>query len=384
MLPQTLNNLLLTLADAEVFVPVWTPELLEEVERNLTGERFGKTAQQAERRVRLMRTAFPFAEEMASGYRDLIPSMTNEPKDRHVLAAAVRSGASVIVTANLKDFQAGALGKFHVEAIHPDDFLRDLLDLYPEVVIRCMETVADRNALPPSTVGELLASLERQTPRFVDAVRQLLFAPDEPQEEATDRAASAAIELTSEQIAVLSPGEREAYEHLRQMDQAERVRFLGHVELVAAAWAFLNPVCVDGDLRSVWPNVDPDFRAALARKWVQDNRRSIEADRWDPEVVVSALADAAPKHPLWVNFELVHVRSLRARVPSPSSWGIGTATRIAGPDLEVLYVHDTPTLENGVWEPNKLQNVFPILMHFVNGRWLAREPGFEEDPVRAD
>ncbi|MCT2140881.1 hypothetical protein M3D95_14410 [Dietzia cinnamea] len=37
MLPQTLNNLLLTLADAELFVPVWTPDLLEEVERNLTG-----------------------------------------------------------------------------------------------------------------------------------------------------------------------------------------------------------------------------------------------------------------------------------------------------------------------------------------------------------
>lgn len=63
MLPQNLNNVLLTLADAEVFVPIWTPELLGEVERNLAGERFGKSAQQAERRVRLMRTAFPFFEE---------------------------------------------------------------------------------------------------------------------------------------------------------------------------------------------------------------------------------------------------------------------------------------------------------------------------------
>ncbi|OAH60975.1 hypothetical protein AYJ66_13505 [Dietzia cinnamea] len=44
MLPQTLNNLLLTLADAELFVPVWTPDLLEEVERNLTGSRLADRA----------------------------------------------------------------------------------------------------------------------------------------------------------------------------------------------------------------------------------------------------------------------------------------------------------------------------------------------------
>lgn len=384
MLPQNLNNVLLTLADAEVFVPIWTPELLGEVERNLAGERFGKSAQQAERRVRLMRTAFPFAEEMASGYTDLIPSMTNDPKDRHVLAAAVRSGASMLVTANLKDFPESALEKFDVEAIHPDEFLCDLLELHPEVVIRSLGAVADRNALPPRTVGELLASLERQTPRFVEAARELLVAPDEPQEEAVDHAASAFIELTGEQLAALSPEEREAYDQLQQMDHAEQVRFLGHVELVAAAWAFLSPVCNDGDLRSVWPNVDPDMRSALARQWVYDNRRSIEADRWDRDAAVSALAEAIPEHPLWAEFEREQVRSIRASVPSPSSWGIGAATRIVGPDLEVLYVHDTSTLENNIWEPDTLRNAFPMLMRFVEGRWLVRELGFEESPAPAD
>lgn len=35
--------------------------------------------------------------------------MTNDPKDRHVLAAAVRGHAGLIVTANIKDFPASAL-----------------------------------------------------------------------------------------------------------------------------------------------------------------------------------------------------------------------------------------------------------------------------------
>ncbi|KAF0958310.1 PIN domain-containing protein [Rhodococcus sp. T7] len=55
LLSQVLNNLLLTLADAELFRPVWTPDLLDEVERDLAGERFGKSQEQAARRVRQMR-----------------------------------------------------------------------------------------------------------------------------------------------------------------------------------------------------------------------------------------------------------------------------------------------------------------------------------------
>lgn len=383
MLPQSLNNLLLTLADAEVFTPVWTAELLGEVERNLTSEKFGKSEQQAERRVRQMRSAFPFAEEWASGYRELVPSMTNDPKDRHVLAAAVRSGASVIVTANLKDFPTGSLEVFNIEAIHPDEFLRDLLDLEQVIVIQCMETVVARNVLPPQTIGELLESLERLTPHFVESVRALFVSPDEPEVDAVSRASSEFVELTESQVAELTPALREAYGQLLQMDPAERVRFLGHARLVSEAWKFLESVCVDGDLRRVWPNVDPELRAALARKWVQDNSRGIKADRWDEDAVVVALAEAAPEHQLWVHFERVHVSDLRAHVPSPSSWGIGSTTRMVGPDLEVLYVHDTSTLEGGVWEPGTLRQVFPILMHLVDGQWLVRNFGSDEDPVHS-
>ncbi len=65
------------------------------------------TADQAAHRETEIREHF--GEAWVEGYEDLIPSMTNHDKDRHVLAAAVRSGAETIVTYNLKDFPRSAL-----------------------------------------------------------------------------------------------------------------------------------------------------------------------------------------------------------------------------------------------------------------------------------
>lgn len=170
MLPQTLNDLLLTLADAELYQPIWSADLLAEVERHLVAT-FGKTADQAARRVDRMREAFPFAE--IGGYRDLIPTMRNDPKDRHVLAAAVRAGAALIVTANLKDFPASALEPYGIEVLHPDEFLLDQLDLDRAAVVAALDTVVTCNRIPPTSRVELLDSLSPLVPRFVAAVRDL-------------------------------------------------------------------------------------------------------------------------------------------------------------------------------------------------------------------
>ena len=141
---------------------------------------------------------------------------------------------------------------------------------------------------------------------------------------------SALPELTDEQIDSLPPEVRQTYRQPRAVDPAELVRFLGHTDLVNAAWAFLMPVYVDRDLLSVWPNVDPDFRAVLAQKWVRDNHYQMTVDGWNGEAVEAALA-GPPDHPLWVHLERVHVRSFRAMLPDPATWGISSATRMVAP-----------------------------------------------------
>jgi hypothetical protein len=69
---------------------------------------------------------------LVTGYEDLIESLAlPDPDDRHVLAAAIRADAEVIVTFNLKDFPAGVLAGYNIEAQHPDDFLLALFDAVP-------------------------------------------------------------------------------------------------------------------------------------------------------------------------------------------------------------------------------------------------------------
>lgn len=117
-----------------------------------------------------------FADAMVAGYESLIPTMTIDSKDRHVLAAAVRGGAEVLVTFNLKHFPQQAAGPFDIEVVHPDDFLLDQLDLYHAQTLRALvETVADYDS-PAMTIDDFLLALARAgVPRFADAAREMLY-----------------------------------------------------------------------------------------------------------------------------------------------------------------------------------------------------------------
>jgi hypothetical protein len=98
---------------------------------------------------------------MVTGHEPLITAMKNDAKDRHVAAAAVKAGAQVIVTANLKDFRELPEG---IEAQSPDDFLCNLLDLDPEGMLEVIRKQAADLTRPTHTVEELLRALEKTVP----------------------------------------------------------------------------------------------------------------------------------------------------------------------------------------------------------------------------
>lgn len=83
-----------------------------------------------------------------------------DPDDRHVLAAAVRSGAQAIVAFNVRDFRRETLAGFGVEAVHTDDFVLDLLDLAPGAVLRALTEQAVGLRNPPVSLPEVLTALE--------------------------------------------------------------------------------------------------------------------------------------------------------------------------------------------------------------------------------
>jgi len=97
-----------------------------------------------------------------------------DPDDRHVWAAAIKGGAQMIVTANLKDFPEDRLSTTAIAATHPDDFLLDQLDLFPGVALQVLREQAADLTNPPSDLHGILNRLEHAgVPAFADAVRLL-------------------------------------------------------------------------------------------------------------------------------------------------------------------------------------------------------------------
>jgi predicted nucleic acid-binding protein len=118
LIPNALCDLLLRLAEEDVYLPRWSDAILDEVRRNLP--RVAPAA--IERRIAFLNAAFEDA--TVTSFEHLIPQMTNHPKDRHVLAAAVACDADRIITCNMRDFPRASCEPLGVEVEHPDDFIR--------------------------------------------------------------------------------------------------------------------------------------------------------------------------------------------------------------------------------------------------------------------
>lgn len=158
LVPIQTTDLLLRLASTKLFRPLWSDEILNETERNLIGK-LAMSPDRARSRMDTMRRVFPDA--MVTEYEALTANMTNDPKDRHVLAAAVRSGAEVIVTFNRKDFPAFSVAPYDIGVLTPDDFLLDQLDLAPDVVVSTVDAILRDLQSPSMSLNQYLAGLTR-------------------------------------------------------------------------------------------------------------------------------------------------------------------------------------------------------------------------------
>jgi predicted nucleic acid-binding protein len=153
--PAPLRDLLLRLALTDLFRARWSERIHEEWMRSVLKDRPDLSAQQLQRTRELMNLAVPDC--LVIGYEGLIDHLDlPDPDDRHVLAAAIRCQAGVIVTYNLTDFPPAALASHGIEAQHPDDFVSHLHDLASAAV--CTAVRSQREALknPPRSVRELL------------------------------------------------------------------------------------------------------------------------------------------------------------------------------------------------------------------------------------
>jgi hypothetical protein len=154
-------DLLLRLSEhPRVFLPRWSETILDEVHRTHV-KKLGWNIKYADSFQCALRTHFP--EACVRGYEKLIPVMENDEKDRHVLAAAIIGGCSLILTFNLKHFPESALKDYSVEARHPQDYLQVLYELERERVVSCLGEIAGRKK---KETQDVLIELGKALPKF--------------------------------------------------------------------------------------------------------------------------------------------------------------------------------------------------------------------------
>jgi hypothetical protein len=139
---------LLEAASAGVYRPLWSSEILAELNRTLRllQARRGMAPEETDaylvRLFRQMETSFPDA--LVTDWESLLNTIQlPDPGDRHVVAAARAGRADVIVTDNVADFPPTALPAPLIRQ-SLDEFLLDSLDLYPGQVIGAVQAVAGR------------------------------------------------------------------------------------------------------------------------------------------------------------------------------------------------------------------------------------------------
>jgi hypothetical protein len=149
------------IAEAGLVHARWTEAIHDEWTRNVLADNSRVTPERLARTRLLMNDAV--RDSLVTEYEDLIETLTlPDPNDRHVLAAAIRAGAEIIVTFNLRDFPDEALKAFDIQAQHPDDFVGTLFDVAPAVVCATVKSQRESLRSPPKSAEELLAIFEAQ------------------------------------------------------------------------------------------------------------------------------------------------------------------------------------------------------------------------------
>jgi predicted nucleic acid-binding protein len=158
--PAPVRDILLHIAAKGLYQPKWSSEIQDEWLRNLVVNRPDLKKENLDKTVAAMNVAFPDAD--VTNYEDLIPALNlPDEDDRHVMAAAIRGKANVIVTENSKDFPQDYVNTHDIEVFSADEFLSRLIDIDKATVLEALAAQIRTLKNPPQTKEQVLATLER-------------------------------------------------------------------------------------------------------------------------------------------------------------------------------------------------------------------------------
>lgn len=158
LFPLDVRDLLLWFAYYELYTPKWSKHIFDEWEDVM--RRKGIEPEEVLKRINRVKEAFPDA--LVENYEPLIKTLQlPDEKDRHVLAAAIKTNANLIVTNNLKDFPADYLSTFGLTAKDADDFMTDIIDLNPEKAIAAFRELVLHRRAPDQDEYQVLDKLRK-------------------------------------------------------------------------------------------------------------------------------------------------------------------------------------------------------------------------------
>ncbi len=156
--PIEIRDLLFWFAYAGLYTVKWSQHIFDEWEDVM--RRRGVSEEEIQNRTNRARQAFPDA--LVENYDPIIPSLTlPDEKDKHVLAAAIKANAHVIVTNNLKDFPAENLFNFGLIAKSADEFLADIIDLNHDKAIEAFRELVVNRRNPDMDEFQVLDAMRK-------------------------------------------------------------------------------------------------------------------------------------------------------------------------------------------------------------------------------
>jgi len=158
IIPIEIRDLLFWFAHDELYTPKWSKHIFDEWENVMRR----KDVSEAEIAKRMNWAHLAFPDAMVKNYETLIENLElPDPKDCHVLAAAIKINANIIVTNNLKDFPTDYLETFGLSAKSADDFLTDTIDLNPKLAVDSFRKLVLNRRNPNLDEYQVLDSFRR-------------------------------------------------------------------------------------------------------------------------------------------------------------------------------------------------------------------------------
>lgn len=170
--PIEIRDVLFWFAHYDLFTVKWSKHIFDEWERVMKRKNIPFT--EISKRINLANLAFPDA--LVTNYESLIAGLSlPDEKDRHVLAAAIKTNANIIVTNNLKDFPNDYLATFGLSVKSADDFVVDIIDLNNETAIKAFRKLVSNRTDPNLDAHQVLNNLRKNgLKKAVDYLHSLL------------------------------------------------------------------------------------------------------------------------------------------------------------------------------------------------------------------